>query len=119
MCFEGIPSEAIQALFEGIIEVSRRVDDERVLEVPHIFAEQHENCESDQERRSWFFAMTVLAATAVGRVSAVRRIVNRPSRDRDLSSIEYWREQVREMLPLSPPVLQGTLRNVLSSLTPA
>ena len=117
-CFDEFPSDALQALFDGIIEVSRRIDDERVLEIPHIFAEQHESQRSDAERRSWFFALTLFAAMAVGRVSAVRRIVNLPSRDRDLSSIEHWAAQIQEMLPLSPPVLHGALRDVLSSLRP-
>jgi len=119
VCFKELPLEAVEALFDGIVEVSRRVSDDRVLELPHIFAQRHEDRESGEERRSWFFALTLLAATAVGRVSAVRRIVNVPNRDRDLSSIERWGEQIREMLPLSSPILQGTLRDVLSSLTPA
>lgn len=112
--FEQLSVECLQPLFDGIMELARRVDDDRVLELPHIFAEQYEKHEADSERRSLLFAMTVLASAAVGRVSAIRRIVTRTGRDRE--SISYWREQIRDMLPVSPPTLQGRLRDVLSSL---
>jgi len=118
VCFKELPLEAIEVLFDGIVEVSRRVSDVRILELPHIFVQRQEDRHGGEERQSWFFALTLLAAMAVGRVSAVRRMVNVPNRDRDLASIAKWTEQLREMLPLSPPILQGTLRDALSSLRP-
>ena len=68
-------------------------------ELSHWLAEGTETLKEDQERRSWLFALTVVASAATGTVSASRRLVRRPTGRDFEQDVSYWRSQAEAMLP--------------------
>lgn len=115
-CFRGFGQEALEALFFGIMELRRRREEVRDIDISHWFADAVQASGEDKERRSWFFGLMITASAVTGTVSAIRRIVAGATEPDLAEDIASWRRHADGMLPSAPPLLAMRLRDILSSL---
>jgi len=114
--FRGAPDQAMYAVFDGAIELAHKLGSDERRALPHYFADLCELEELAPDRRSALVLMTVIAATSLNCVSAVRKLVNSTKCSHLTADIAQCREQIQHMLAVAPPALTATFRDVLSSL---
>jgi hypothetical protein len=83
--------------------------------LPHYIAELCERTD-DEERRRHLFLYVLHTSLASGTVSAVRRLLRGENKDRFVSLVNEYREQVEAMRSECPPWVAGKLRGLMSNL---